>query len=111
MEIRDSGLNVTLDDAFAEMNRARQMILGEFALLPNVDQQEFLTAINLLLHLFDIGFANTRFGVIHNLQKPRRMLLGHGALLLMQLCCPHIVSSRGRPCRSKASSGANSRLA
>src|SRR5208283_455341 len=77
IEIRHARLNVTLDDPFAQVNCARQMILGEFAFFPHVYQQKLLTVIDLPLHLLDIRFANSRFGIVHNFQKPRWMLMGH----------------------------------
>src|SRR5438045_2049501 len=55
------------------MNRARQVVLGELALLADVDEQKFLPAIELLLHLIDRRFLYARLRVFHNLQKPWRV--------------------------------------
>src|SRR5271170_6400764 len=65
------------------MNRARQVVFGELALLAHVHQSEFLAAIDFLFDFFDIGLAHARFGVVHDLKKAGRMLcLGHGVSLV-----------------------------
>src|SRR5712691_1359022 len=53
------------------------MVLGKFALLAHIHQSELSTGIYLLLHFIGVGLAHARLRVVHNLQKARRMLLGH----------------------------------
>src|SRR5580700_1718418 len=80
-KVRHPGLYVALDDALTQMNRARKVILGKFALFTHVHQDELFAAIQPLLHCIDVGFAYACLGVVHDLQKARRMLVGHKLLL------------------------------
>ncbi len=73
--------DVALDDASAQMNRARKMIFGELVVFADVDQQKLVAAIHSFLDRIDIGLAHPSFGVVHNLQKAGRMLMGHEILL------------------------------
>jgi hypothetical protein len=45
IELGHALFDVTLDHAFAQMNRAGQVILGKFAFFPDIDQEKFLLAI------------------------------------------------------------------
>src|SRR5580692_9370517 len=103
IQIRYARLNVTFDDAFAQVNRAWQVVLGEFALFSHVHQQKCITAVDSPLHFFGIRLANPRFGVVHNFQKPRRMLVSHKFLLLVRVATLSYQADDVRGPRSRSS--------
>jgi hypothetical protein len=49
----------------------------EFAVFANVDENEFVAAIEPGFHLVNVGFADALLGVVDNLQKARWMLKCH----------------------------------
>jgi hypothetical protein len=48
------------------MNCAGEVVLRELALLANIHKHEILSAIDLLFDFVDIGFFDSRSGVIHD---------------------------------------------
>src|ERR1700733_9188629 len=70
-------LDITLDDALAQVNRAGQMVVGEFALFAHIYQHEWFAAIYFRFHFRDTGFAHASLRLFYNFQKARRMLRGH----------------------------------
>src|SRR6266581_7131632 len=73
VEVRNTPLNISLDYALAEVNRAGKVVFSEFALFPHIHQREFFAAIEFLFHFVDADLFNTRLGVVHNFQKARSM--------------------------------------
>ena len=63
------------------MNGAGQMIFGVFAFFADIHEQELIAAIHSLLDFVHIGLADAGFCVVNNLQKSRRMLVGHSRFL------------------------------
>src|SRR5438552_6764666 len=53
------------------------MILGVFTFLPAVDEQKLFALIQPGLHRVNVGLPHAGLGVVHNLQKSGRMLVGH----------------------------------
>jgi hypothetical protein len=62
------------------MNRSGQMVLGEFAFLANIDQNELLATIHSCFDFVHVCFANALLGIVHNVEKSWGMLRGHGLL-------------------------------
>ena|SRR5579872_6562937 len=79
IEVGDFLFNVTLDDAFAEVNRSGKMILGVFAFFADVDKKKFVASVDPLFDLRYVGLAYVTFGVIDDFQKTGRVLLVHGS--------------------------------
>jgi hypothetical protein len=59
------------------MNRAGQMVFGEFAFFAHVNQNELVAAIHATFDLVNIGLADAGLRVINDLQESGRMLLSH----------------------------------
>ena len=76
-------LDVALQDAFAEMNRAGKMILGVFAFLAHIEQVEAVAAVQAALDLIHRGLADALFGVADDLQKARRVF--HAGIVNLRL--------------------------
>jgi hypothetical protein len=70
-------LNVALDDALAQVDGSGEVVGVEFAVFANVDENEFVAAIEPDFHLVNVGFADALLGVVDNLQKARWMLKCH----------------------------------
>src|SRR5207302_8695069 len=60
-------LNVALDNPFAQVNRARQVVFGPFTLLPDVYENKFFAAVELGFYCVDVGFFHAFLGLIHQL--------------------------------------------
>jgi len=56
------------------VDRAGKVVRVEFAILSDIDENEFVTAIKTGLDLANIGFADTLLRVLDNFQKARWML-------------------------------------
>ena len=78
LQVGNLALDVALDDALAEVDGSGEVVGGEFAVFADVDQNEFLAAIETGFDRVNGGFADAPLGVVHNLQKARRMLMSHG---------------------------------
>jgi hypothetical protein len=70
--------DIALNNAFAKVDRSGQVVGFEFAVFTYVDQNKLVASIKPRLDLVHICFADTRFGLVDNLQKPRWMLMSHG---------------------------------
>src|SRR5579863_3447821 len=55
VEFGRTAFNVTLDHAFTQMNRARQVILGELAFFAHIYEQKFIAAVHARFDLVDVG--------------------------------------------------------
>src|SRR6185503_2493773 len=73
-EIGDFGLDVALDDAFAEMNGAREVPGRELALLAYVDQVEVLASVEHRFHAVDVHLAHAHACFVDELLETRGML-------------------------------------
>jgi len=62
------------------MDRADDVIGVVLAVLADIDQNEFVATVNALLGLVYRGFANAAAGVIDNLEKSGRVIVGHDFL-------------------------------
>jgi hypothetical protein len=60
------------------VNGSGEVVGVEFAVFANVDENEFLAAIEPGFDCVNAGFANALLGVVDNLQKARWMLMCHG---------------------------------
>src|SRR5208337_2944584 len=76
-EIRILALNVALDDALAQVDGSGQVVGIEYAVFANVDQNEFLAAIEPGFDRVNAGFPDALLGGVDNLQKARWMLMCH----------------------------------
>src|SRR5580692_5561283 len=74
--VRDRSLDVPLDYALAKMNGPRQAPAHPFVVFADIHQRKLLTRIEPLLHLAKVQFLDARLCIIHERQKPRRMLHG-----------------------------------
>src|SRR5579864_1241020 len=74
VQIRHTGFDVPLDHAFAKMNCAGEMVFRELAFLTNINQHELLAVIEFLFDFVDVGFFDSRSGVIHDVEKTWCML-------------------------------------
>ena len=80
MQIGILCLNVALDDALAQVDGSGQVVGIEFAVFADVDENEFLAAIEPGFDFVNVGFANALLGVVDNLQKAGWMLMSHRIL-------------------------------
>ena len=64
-------LDVALDDALAQVDGSGQVVGVEFAVFADVDENEFVAAIEPRLDFVNVGFADALLGVVDNLQKAR----------------------------------------
>ena len=78
LQIGILALNVALDDALAQVDGSGQVVGVEFAVFADVDENEFLAAIEPGFDRVNAGFADAPLGVVDNLQKARWMLMSHG---------------------------------
>ena len=78
MEVWILALIVALDDALAQVDGSGQVVGVEFAVFADVDENEFLAAIEPGFDFVNVGFSNALLGVVDNLQKARWMLMSHG---------------------------------
>jgi hypothetical protein len=77
VELGDPSFYVALNNAFAQVNRARQVVFGKLAFFANIHEQKFIAAIEPLLDRIDIRFAYAGPGIVDNLEKTWRMLMSH----------------------------------
>src|SRR4029077_4525653 len=76
-EIGILSLNVAFDDALAQVDGSGQVVVVDLAVYADVDENNFLAAIETGLDFVNVGFADALLGVFDNLQKARWML-SHG---------------------------------
>src|ERR1700685_219557 len=74
---RYARFNVAFDDPLAQVNRTRQVILGELAFFAHVDEQEFTAAAHSCFYFVDSRFAHASLRIVNDFQKARRMLVSH----------------------------------
>src|SRR2546425_12016901 len=67
-------LDITLDDALAEVNGAGQVTACPFAFLAHVHHDHFFAGVEELLPFGTIGFADARLRVLHQFQEAGRVL-------------------------------------
>src|SRR5713226_2908470 len=70
-------LDIALDDALAQVNGPRQMILGLLAFFPDINQNKLVTAVKPRFDVVNAHFSNPRFGIFDDVQKTSRMLVRH----------------------------------
>src|SRR5580698_3756766 len=79
LRIRHTLFDITLDNSFAQMNRARKMIGGVLTFFTHVDEQKLVATVEFRFHVVDRHLVNTLTGVFDDLQKTRGMLMSHGS--------------------------------
>ena len=57
----------TVDEVKKRMDRARQVVLGKFALLADVNQNKLIAAVHALFDFIDGGFADPGLGIFNDL--------------------------------------------
>src|SRR5271157_3293277 len=67
LQIGIFGLNVTLNNALAQVDGSGEVVGVEFAVFANVDENEFVAAIEPGFDFVNIGFAHALLGVVDNL--------------------------------------------
>jgi len=75
------GFNVALDDALPQVNGAWEVVGIEFAIFADVDENDFVAAIQTGLDLINVGFANPAFCIFYYFQKAWWMFRCHVASL------------------------------
>src|SRR5271157_3712508 len=74
-------LDVAFNHSLAKMKGTGEMVLFPFLVFTNIYQYELFLAVEFSLHIVDRDFADALLGVIHDLQKPGRMLVCHGPMI------------------------------
>ncbi len=75
IQARYTLLDVTLNDALAQVNCPGKVIVGIFALFPDVNQNELLPAVEACLDIINGGFPDALFGIVDDLQKTGGVLV------------------------------------
>src|SRR5206468_3848030 len=73
VRVRNTLLDVALDDAFAQMNGAGKMPLRPLVVLANVHEDEFFTRVGTALHVGHVGFLDLFLCFVDQLEELRRM--------------------------------------
>src|SRR5436190_18686145 len=73
IHIRNASFDVALNHSFSQVNRAGKMVLGKFTVFANIHQQELFAVVEFLFNVVNANFPDAGLGIIHNLQKARRM--------------------------------------
>ena len=79
--VRQSLFNVALDDALAEVNRPRQVVLRPLAFLADIDDAQLLASIQPRFHVIHRRLADVFLCFLNQLQETRRMMFAHDVVL------------------------------
>jgi hypothetical protein len=74
------GLDVALDDAFAEVDGSREMVGIELAVFADVDQNKLFFSIEAGFDFVDGGFTDALLGVFNDFEETRGMIVSHDFL-------------------------------
>src|SRR5450755_2253775 len=78
VQLRYALLDIALDDALAQVDCSRQMILGVFAFFPDIHQNKLVAAVKSGFDIVNAHFPNPLFDIFDDTQKTSRMLMRHG---------------------------------